>query len=199
MGGPGSGQWYRWDTKPTVEHYRSIDVREWQRQGLLCAGRRFIWAWWDPHGQQTGSVSVAIVEDAVELSYHYNGEPVQDRILLTWTRCRYGGRRPWFLCPNGLRQRRVAKLYLAGHDFRCRPCYRLTYGSQREDRCYRAMRKAHKIQERLGGRPGFVYPFPPKPKGMHWRTYRRWEAKAKEAEWQCWGAAAERFGLLDGM
>jgi hypothetical protein len=94
MGGPGSEQWYRWDTKPTVEHYQSIDVRQWQRQGFLCPGTRFIWSWWDHHGQQTGSVSVATMHDAVELSYRYNGEPVQDRVPLTWARCRYRGPSP---------------------------------------------------------------------------------------------------------
>jgi hypothetical protein len=35
MGGPGSGLWYRWNTKSTVEDYRSLDVREWHREGLL--------------------------------------------------------------------------------------------------------------------------------------------------------------------
>ena len=199
MGGPGSGQWYRWDTKPTVEHYRSIDVREWHRQQVLCPNLSFITVWQNPDGHQAASLNVTTEPEGVTLSYTYHGEPIRYRIPITWSPCPYGGRRPWFLCPNLHCRRRVAKLYLAGRYFLCRHCYRLTYGSQREDRCYRAMRRAHKIQERLGGQPGFAYPFPPKPKGMHWRTYRRWEAKAKEAEWQCWGAAAERFGLLDGL
>jgi hypothetical protein len=198
MGGPGSGRWYRWDTKPTVEHYRSLDVRDWQRQGLLCPELRFIVSWRNQAGETTASVGVTVMLGAVELSCHGTGESMQCRIPVTWTPCPYGGQRPWFLCPHMACSRRVAKLYLAGPDVHCRQCCGLIYPSQQEDRASRAMRRAHNIQERLGGRPGFAYPFPPKPKGMHWRTYRRWEAKAQEAEWQCWGAAAERFGLLHG-
>jgi hypothetical protein len=198
MGGPGSGQWYRWATKPTVEHYRSIDVREWQRQDLLRPLLRFVTAWRNQEGQETASLGVTTMHDGAELCYSYNGEPQRYRVPLTWTPCPYGGQRAWFLCPTMTCRLCVAKLYLAGPDFRCRQCCGLIYPSQQEDRAYRAMRRAHKIQERLGGRPGFAYPFPPKPKGMHWRTYRWWELKAKEAEWQCWEAAAERFRLLDG-
>jgi hypothetical protein len=196
MGGPGSGQWYRWDSKPTVENYQSIDVREWQRQGLLRPELRFIVSWRNHAGEMTASVGVTVMLGAVELSYRRHEEPLQYRIPLTWTPSPYGGRRPWFLCPNVACSRRMAKLYLAGPYVRCRQCCGLIYPSQQEDRAYRAMRRAHKIQERLGGRPGFAYPFPPKPKGMYWRTYRRWEAKAQEAEWQCWETAAEKFGLF---
>jgi hypothetical protein len=31
MGGPGSGRWPRWETKDTVEHCLSLDVRARQR------------------------------------------------------------------------------------------------------------------------------------------------------------------------
>ena len=84
--------------------------------------------------------------------------------------------------PNIACGRRVAKLYLRGR-YCCRGCHRLTYASQREARCYQAMSRAHKIQRRLG-RPGFAYPFPQKPKGMHWRTYDQWQLRFnEEADW----------------
>ena len=196
MGGPGSGLWYRWNTKPTVESYRSLDVRQWHRQGLLCPLLWYVVTWRNQEGKETASLGVTTLPDGVELSYRYNGEPQQDRIGLTWTPCPYGGRRPWFLCPNLQCGRRVAKVYLHGRYFRCRGCHRLTYASQREARCYQAMTRAHKIQQRLGGQPGYIYPFPLKPKGMHWRTYERWQRKFDEAVQADWGATVKKFGLL---
>jgi hypothetical protein len=181
MGGPGSGQWYRWNTKSTVEGYRSLDVRQWHREGLLRPMLRCVVAWRNQEGKETASLGVTTVQDGVELSYRYNGDPQRYRVPLTWTPCPYGGRRPWFVCPNVSCRRRVAKLYLPGPACRCRQCAGLIYPSQQEDRAYRAMSRAHKIQQRLGGRPGFAYPFPPKPKGMHWRTYQRWGQKAANA------------------
>ena len=53
-------------------------------------------------------------------------EPVE----LEWSECTYGGRRPWFLCPDC--RERVALLYLGDGHFRCRHCLRLVYESQRE-------------------------------------------------------------------
>jgi hypothetical protein len=151
MGGPGSGQWARWSTKPTVEHYDYIDVREWHRHGLLRPHVRFITCWRDKNGQDRASVGVTSEGHRVELSYDYNGDPQRYHIDLTSTPCPYGGRRRWFVCPNIACGRRVAKLYLRGRYFCCRGCHRLTCVSQREARCYQAMNRAHKIQQRLGG------------------------------------------------
>jgi len=68
-------------------------------------------------------------------------------------RCRFGGARPYFVCPgvvNGITcGRRVAKLYGAGTYFLCRHCYRLAYASQREDRYDRALRRANNIRMRI--------------------------------------------------
>jgi hypothetical protein len=197
MGGPGSGQWYRWNTKSTVEGYWSLDVRQWHRDGLLRPMLRYVVTWRNREGKETASLGVTTLHDGVELSYRYNGDPQRYRILVTWTPCPYGGRRPWFLCPNMACRRRVAKLYLRGGHFRCRACHRLAYASQRESRCYQAMNRAHKIQQRLGGCPGFAYPFPPKPKGMHWRTYDRWQLRFNEAVQADWGVTAKKFGWLD--
>jgi hypothetical protein len=37
--------------------------------------------------------------------------------------------------------------------------------------------KAQAVRERLGGSPSLDDPFPEKPRGMHWRTYRKLQAQ----------------------
>jgi len=103
-------------------------------------------------------------------------------ICLTTTPCHLGDVRHWFEC-NGVRcRRRGAKLYLHPRNpvFLCRHCHDLTYKSQRADRATRLLMKAGKIRARLGGRRDYRHPFPPKPKGMHWKTYNRLRAEAEE-------------------
>ena len=55
------------------------------------------------------------------------------------------------------------------------------------------MRKAQKIRRRLGGSPTLGDPFPDKPKGMHWNTYRRLLREIEEAECGSISEALERF------
>jgi hypothetical protein len=71
MGGSGSGLWYRWNTKPTVEGYRSLDVREWHRQQLLRPGIWFTTSWSNHHGEQVASVNVRVQDAGVTLHYGY--------------------------------------------------------------------------------------------------------------------------------
>ena len=35
MGGPGSGMWYRWDTRTTLDQVHQLDVRWLHRHGYL--------------------------------------------------------------------------------------------------------------------------------------------------------------------
>jgi hypothetical protein len=67
----------------------------------------------------------------------------------------------------------VTKLYSGGKYYLCRHCGRLTYASRSEDSCDRALRRAHRIKQRLGGEPGLAACFPPGPKGMWANTYAR--------------------------
>jgi hypothetical protein len=79
-------------------------------------------------------------------------------------------------------RRRVIKLHGPGRYFLCRYCYRLAHVSQSESRWDRALRRANKIRQRLGGEPGMAATFPKKPKGMHRRTYDRLQENVYEAE-----------------
>lgn len=198
----GSGRWYRWNTKPVVEDYRRIDVRDWHRKGQLRAGVRFCGYLCNADGEKVASIDVWVEQEQVRLVYRVQqvGSEGQDQdlvepVCLTWTGCHYGGQRPWFLCPGGSCGRRVAVLYLAGRDFRCRGCCALTYESQREDRKYRAVRRAQKTRRRLGGDADLGWFFPDKPKRMRWATYERLKQKAEKAEHEADAAVEEWLGV----
>ncbi len=56
--------------------------------------------------------------------------------------------------------------------------------SQFESRAQRANRRARKIRRRLGGSDCLMDELPPKPRSMHWATYRRLEAQEVAADEQ---------------
>ena len=68
-----------------------------------------------------------------------------------------------------------------GHPWRCRHCYDLTYATRQAALRYRLILKGQKVRERLGGELGVLSPFPARPKGMHWRRYRRLRKRHDEA------------------
>jgi hypothetical protein len=174
-----------------VEGSLSIDVRRWNRDGLLRPGR-FSWSW-TRRGEPAGTIEFAPASDAVVLLYCWRASEeekwrsFEQRVPLTWTRCHLGGARPWFLCTEDAGDgqccgRRVAKLYPRGHVFVCRHCCGLAYASQSENPRHRALSKSQKIRMRLGGSPSILELFPEKPSRMHRRTYGRLFNKAAAAQ-----------------
>ena len=175
MGGSGSGRCSY--SKATTSDYHQVDVRRWQRDGFLVAGRSFACRW--------GNIEVVTASTA-------RGEPDrvslcswQDRstysVRLAWTPCNYGGSRAWFICPARNCGRRVAILYGDG-PFACRHCRQLAYDSQHDSGWHRSVRRARAIRMKLGGSLSLADPFPEKPKGMHQRTYSRLYRKAAGQE-----------------
>ena len=124
-------------------------------------------------------------------------EEVEEAVYFDWTPCHYGGERRWFICPMRGCGKRVAVLYGAGKYFACRHCYDLAYESQRENSYGRALRRKHKIIERLGGEISDLF-YPDKPKGMHWKTYDRLIAEAQYYEQVTEEHLAKWIGLLRG-
>lgn len=179
MGGFGSG---RQGGKGTTNSYRVLDVRRLQRDGLLMPGRAFGWSW-TRNGETVASIQVRTEADQVILMYSHRsggGEWKREEypVSLDWTPCNYGGRRAWFRCPAAGCGRRVALLYLGGAGiFACRHCHRLAYACERETADDRAARRADRIRERLGWDMGILNPPGWKPKGMHWRTFKRLESQ----------------------
>ena len=104
-----------------------------------------------------------------------------------WTDCRdsvgiesrpapFGGKRLFMICPCC----RTSRTALYGSaPFACRTCHGLTYPSQIEKRIYAQYDTGQEIANKLAGRYVTLgEPFPPRPKGMHKRTY-----EAKRARW----------------
>ena len=189
MGGFGSGR-PSGSGRGKVEACRFIDVNQLRREGCLCGGWMGGWQW-SRDGEKVASINLRAEHDRLNLDYRVREgdgewEDVNETVRIVRTPCRFGGARPYFVCPgvvNGTAcVRRVAKLYGPGRYFVCRHCYRLAYASQSEDAQRRSMRRATKIRQRLGGNAGTASPLPPKPKGMWRRTYERLREQAFDAE-----------------
>jgi len=96
-----------------------------------------------------------------------------------WTRCNFGGRRPWFICQCG---KRVAKLYDTGSIVACRHCLDTIYESQRRGENGRKYLRACRIRLSIGGAPKISRDFPERPWRMHRKNYERIRIKAKKLE-----------------
>ncbi len=165
MGGRGSGLYYRWSKKGTVEGHQRLDVMALHRERRLQPGAH-----------------IELVRRSRRL---VDGRrDVKEIVHLAWTECNFGGKRPWFLCPGC--GRRVGALITDGSLFRCRHCYGLVYRSQQQCRAFRLLNKAQKIRERLGASLCMADPIRQKPKGMHWKTFQHLvEQEAKFAQIAC--------------
>ena len=192
MGGYGSGKRYSFAIKRTTSSLIALDVNYLNRSGNL---NPMCWSHisWSRGDKPIGSVGIHVSGDTLILNYEWRGshdelETITEHVLLSYTRCNYGGKRPWFISSgviNGVPcQRRVVKLYMAGKYFLCRHCYNLVYQSQRESKPDRLLSKSQNIRIRLGGTGSIMESFPSKPKGMHWSTYERLWREAEDAESQ---------------
>jgi hypothetical protein len=189
MGGFGSGRPSGFG-RSKVEECRSIAVTGLRRAGCLQPGWSGAWQWTN-NGERAAEINLRAEADCVHFSYRVciaggGWEDVEETIYIDRVPCRFGGFRPYFICPgvvNGIAcGRRVTRLYAAGQYFLCRHCYRLGHASQSESDWGRAVRRAGKIRQRLGGDPDIDAPFPKKPKGMWRRTYDRLHERSLEAQ-----------------
>lgn len=180
MGGRGSGRPSSLGLMVTkTNELHSIDLAWLRRSNLINVGRSTTLRW-SRGGHETGSIRFEVHVGGVRLIYRHKPsgrtewECVNEVVPLIESPTRFKGRRQWFQCLSCNRRCRV--LY-GGAYFRCRRCNDLKYETQYEPPFARAATRALKIRERLGGRGGIDDLFPPKPKGMHWKTYDRLQAK----------------------
>ena len=180
MGGRGSGSFGKLDKKRTVESCRSIDIRKLKREGRLKQGYRGALSW-SRNGKPIHSIDYFVSEQGLNLSCrNRRGEDYIQTLIIDYTDCHFGGQRPWFFCPQC--ERRVAIVYSFGGGFGCRCCKNLTYLSQQDANFDRPMKMLRIIGECLGASLNMFSSFPPRPKGMHWRTYSGIRTKFDRAQ-----------------
>ena len=149
--------------------YLPLDIRQLKAQGRLQPGS-FRWQWLMDN-EPLADISIAASPRSLALSYWWTPHGAEPRkttqqIALTWTPCRLGGRRAWFICPHC--RRRCAVVYGVHHlgGFSCRRCMNLAYECEAEDVVGRLWRKQLKLEAKLGADGE-------KPKRMRWQSYKR--------------------------
>ena len=177
MGGYGSGSRQRY--APKTDEYRKIDLSDFSktRRDETASGTII----WSRAGKRTASIGYELSPHSLRLYYSMTrqgeGSRVDEHIAFDFTAQPFGGDRRWFLCRSCGRRCRV--LY-GGAYFRCRQCYGAVYESQYQHWRFPCLSSSERVRHKLGGQPGFCHPFPQKPKGMHWKTYRR----LQDQDWQ---------------
>jgi hypothetical protein len=148
MGGKGSGNWWRFGKKPTVEQCLVVGMKGLRKRLYVGAAGTFTWTRASGANSSIGYVVTGTDHaQAVVLRYRWRGsESVRIPVGLTSTPAPFGGRRWWFLCPLSGCDRRSGKLYLprGAKYFGCRKCHRLTYRSCQESH------QAERLACRLG-------------------------------------------------
>ena len=99
-----------------------------------------------------------------------NDKPPQ-LIRVEWTRCHFGGRRPWFICT--FCEKRVGKMYEILGGICCRTCANLGYVSQCMGKIHRRQIKAERMRRLMGdeGRPADAA-LPDRLQGKHRKTHQ---------------------------
>lgn len=182
MGGLGSGNRWQMASKGTCEMSNRVDLRYLSKHNILRPGYSGSLTW-RIGDEPSGGIQIRAHTHSLQLVYRFrpygqdDWQEVNEHIRYGFTEQNFGGHRRWFLCPRC--HGRCLVLY-GGNYFRCRKCKNLSYQSQREDGYDRANRRARKIRAILGEPDGILDdPLPPKPKGMHWKTY---DALCRECE-----------------
>lgn len=188
MGGCGSGNFYRFNTKKLTDDLLEICVFrmvKWNniKEGIIKSGSLH----WSRRGNEIASIGYAV--DTINapfqmmLTYTNTNRQTGEKsdmnypVNLVTTKPNYGGLRWWFICPASGCGKRVAKLY-GGKVFACRKCHDLAYPSQNETYAFRNLTNAQNIHRKLEGNLDWWGDLPPhKPKGMHQTTYSKHLAK----------------------
>ncbi len=158
MGGMGSGNWYRFDKRATVEESLTLAMRDFRGRIYPYSSGTFTWTWAGGNESSAGYFVTRGDVPAITLHYRWrDSEDVEIPLRLQATPTQFGGQQWWFTCPLTVGEmpcnRRVGKLYLppGARYFGCRRCYDLTYRScqeaHQEERLFASMGR---MEEWLG-------------------------------------------------
>jgi hypothetical protein len=177
----------RWRYRACLEEGLKLDLNRLFRDGLAKRGeiRRGTISW---HRVSFGDVVAAGTIEA-----DFREEPfgwitlkfgnLEHCLQCCGARRHFGGVQWYFICPGGGGRASVLWRPAGANQFLSRKAWgrRAAYGWQFESPHGRAISRAQNIRYRLGGKEylSLAAPDPPKPKGMHWRTY---EAQLRRCE-----------------
>ncbi len=164
----------------------ALDVLELHRAGLLAGG----WITVKPSLRWPGVIAMRLARFRIVVEYRHRSVP--QSIQVSWTRCHYGGARPYLHCPDC--QRRAWRLYRALHGYACRACCGSPiYESQRRSTKARAYLQAYRLRQRLGGSRPVVDAIPPRPPSMAQKTYALLRARVERLERPLVGSRVLRY------
>ena len=202
MGGCGSGQWYRWSSKPTTNDYLSFSMARLRELGVVKDKIHQHGSWqWTRNGEEVSSIAYEVntLDWHAWLRVYYTNTKSDEKqdynITLTTTTPNYGGQRWWFICPAQGCGRRVGVLYLA-KILACRHCYNAAYPSQNQQPHDYYSDKAFRLASKLGHKGNVIDGFyGNKPKGMHHKTYARKTAELEYATEMGMSCFVGKYGL----
>jgi hypothetical protein len=161
----------RYSRKPkvTVEELAvdCLDARELCKAGVLD-GEWVTSRWPEFRWPRVRTIRFSRYRVLIELE----NQGVPQQIRVSWTRCHFGGARPWLHCP--FCEQRVARLFKGLSGYFCRPCCgNPIYESQRRSEKARAYLQAYRARSLLGGSRPVTDPIPERPWRMKHKTYAR--------------------------
>jgi hypothetical protein len=202
-GSLGSGRW-RKPGRRTVDSCPALDVNSLSAKGCLQHGGSGTYPWPGSNGV-IAFLHFRCEAERLFLSYATQaGDGERTEIIpivrLPW---RFGGSRPYFICPGPARRdtgavvcgRRVGKLYHTRQRFLCRQCSKLVYASKYEQQPWQqARRRANKLWRRLGNAGlGVAGKTPGNPEGMLAPAHEHLLEAALQAETQATEAGTARL------
>lgn len=130
----------RFNHRIPLDNLPALDATAFNKFGLFSHEEA---TYWTISNSNNNSVQIVVELPSVRVVYRdydrfRESEKAYDYfIYLESTRCHYGGRRWWFLCPcnrdGAVCGRRVRKLYLHNSWFGCKWCHNLCYSTQNEN------------------------------------------------------------------